>query len=473
MKGSPIWQYSDATPDNIHDALQNQRIVIGSTNAEQKVNVDDITKLNPRDPAEPGNTQSNVLCARDTADGDCFEPELIGGTGMQCPPNTVARAIGSRGLTCVPIAVSCVGNPSGDFITGFNPDGSPRCSNVVRPVVCNSTNRTLCGVSRRLPPSGPTAPHNSSYTLTAGVSFSQTWQCNNGTWNRTSQSGVCNCTPGSTTTSSACGTGFTGTQTTTTTTVCPAGTTTTTTNRSACVCAAYNETGTRNCTAPWSGVQTRTRAYACVAGAPTPGPWSAWGPACTCPAQPPQTTAAACPTNYSGTATQTRTLNTTTCTWGAPVVDQSGCFCDNSRRETRTIGCTAPQTGTINQERALLCPSGNWGPWTDVTASCSCVDRYIYRAGPACPPGQTGAITERRLVTCTGANIPGNNWQQDTNTCVLPPQYYWKPFGTVTGSTRGNPRPKEDDSCTNPGGVTSCYVAVGAGTFDRYNCRCE
>lgn len=460
LVAQPIFKISDTDPDNIHDVLTADKILtVGLLRGEN-------AKLNVTGNLRTVDTQSVELCQGGVSN-QCFEPYLIGGTGMHCPNGEFARAIGDNRFTCdddLP-PVDCV-NKGGRFIIGIDSNGEAICGDIGRS--CAATSRTLCGVSRPL----PTTQSGRSVTLTGGSSYTEVWTCNDGTWSRTSSSGVCNCTPSSRTTTSGCGTGYNGTQTTTTTTVCPSGQTTTTTNRSQCTCTGYTETGTRNCPAPQTGTQTRTRPWTCVNNTPTAGTWSGWAPPCACPAQAPQTESVSCPPNQDGTATRTRTLNTSNCTWGAWSYDYSRCSC-NTRTETRTPQCAAPETGTYTEQRTLQCPSATWGNWTVTSRNCTCNNQYITRPGPNCPPGQVGSITERRYVDCRGNNIPGYNWEQASNTCALPPTYAWKTFGTSTGSTNGNPRPRADDSCTNPGAVGSCYVTVAAGISDRYNCRCE
>lgn len=468
---NPIWRISDADRDDVHDVLPDadRLITIGDAVPEQEVNVDDVTRVSPN-PDQQGLAQTNALCAENSADGDCFDPSLIGGEEgtNQCEEDEVGRGVGSSRFRCGPLSEAVVACPEGGprFIVGFDSSGLPICGNIDVPDDCGSRSVNMCGLSLILNP----ARHGATQTLTAGASRSQLWRCDDGRWRSSPATGVCTCTPSVTVTNPACGPGFTGTATQTVTTVCPSGETTTTVDRAECVCVGRTETQTRECPAPREGTQTRARDFACNAsGALTPGAWGEWGPECACPAQEPETRDVACPGNLTGTATETRTLDTASCSWSAWVRDDSGCSCA-TRTETRDIGCTAPLTGTIRQQRTLQCPDATWGGWADVSENCSCNDSFETRERE-CPTGLIGIRTERRPVDCNGT--PRGGWEQASSTCTSPPVYRWSIFGNSTGTsaTRG---PREGDECDNPGAVGTCSVpGAGAGQFFRYPCRCQ
>lgn len=467
---NPIWRISDGSRDNVHDVLPDsaRRITIGNvTAAEQHVNVDDITRVSDGPAPQNGRSITSALCAENDADGDCFDPSLIAGSGTnQCAEGFGVSGVGDSAVRCRELIVDCTGQ-SGRFITGFDSNGYPICSDIHVPVECPQQTVELCGLSLIL----NQAPHNATQTLNAGASREQLWRCNDGTWNMQSESGVCSCTPSETVTTDACGEGYEGNTTTTVTTVCPSGETTTVTDRAACVCAPGTESQTIACEWPRTGTRTRTRTFICNAGGGSENWWSPWDEsACVCPPQDPQTENTSCPGNLTGTATRTRTHNTTSCSWNAWSYDYSSCACEE-RTGTRNRACTAPLTGTVPQQRTLTCPSATWGGWTDTgPGNCTCNNRYGAPVVTECPSGLLGQITTRQLQDCHGNSVGAP--ETVTNTCVSPPTYSWEIIGNSTGL--GPERPRRGDPCTTSGANGFCSDgSAGGGQYIRYQCRCQ
>lgn len=481
---APLWRYSESAGNDgdVHDLLNPvDKVTFGVTTETQKVNIGGNLKATPTDPSLDGKILMNNVCGRD-ANTDCFSPELVAGTGMHCTDTAtqIAVGVGGRNVQCIDeddVVINCEGT-GGTVITGFDPvTGEVQCGNL--PQSCAVTTKTLCSQLRSLPPIGDPAPavHNTSVTLTAGASFTQVWRCSDGAWVKDSETGVCNCTPGSVVTHPGCGAGYSGTVTRTVTTTCPAGTTTTTEDRSACVCTGQSQTATQTCPAPFNPTtQTRTRTRACVGNILQPwGAYGPWAPPCTCSALPPQTESVACPPNLTGSASRTRTLNTTNCTWNPWTYDYSGCSCDPSRTQPATQACPSGETGIINGTRTLQCPSATWGPFVETGRTCACTNRYIYRPGPSCPAGQTGSITERKYVDCHGNDVTGYDWEQDTNSCQIPPICKWASIpATTQGGTFPSPGgPEPNDVCACGSANRTCGTPLGPSIYQRMQCKCE
>lgn len=464
---TPIWKISEigGSGDNAHDLLDpNESVVLGSAAGTEKLRTQGDVR-----------TDTEIQSAEICTDTDCFPSRLIGGSGMSCDtPGELVVGVRYGNVVCAPPGEIACADPT-QFIQRFDDRGMPVCGTFASNIFCPAATRTICpGEVRNLLRS----PVNTIVTLTAGVSRSRQYRCdrigttNNGAWvNVGPFTGVCTCTPSSNTVNNgagSCGLGYGGATTTTTTTVCPSGTTTSTTSRAACVCQPGTQTQTGTCPSPRTGTgATQTRPITCVGGAPVFGPWTTTVPAnCVCNPRAPQTEALSCPANTTGTASRTRTWDTSTCNWG-PWVNTDNCICTETT-QTRTRACASPLTGTINESRTYSCDSSNWGAWTEVSNDCRCVSRTETRSA-SCPPGQVGTVTESRTVDCNGA--PETAWAQTSSTCAPPLVCSWTASTTLSPTNSG---PIAGSSGCTCGDVGNCRVRIGPGTFQGYqNCRCE
>lgn len=121
-----------------------------------------------------------------------------------------------------------------------------------------------------------------------------------------------------------------------------------------------------------------------------------------------------CPAGFTGTWTETSTLDCVSGTWSAytPTTPPPGaCTCQPQADRTEVLPCpaglTANPTG-ITQKNSWTCPGGTWTGWTTVSNDCTCVPQTNTWT-TACPVGQIPnpvGITDRQKFTCPGG--PGN-----------------------------------------------------------------
>lgn len=392
-----------------------------------------------------GKFMVNELC--NAMSDECFKPELVAGKfvdpakgntrtgGMRCPGDDT---IGGTGNFMVgiedgqPICDSAVTSecPLGSILIGVNDDGTLNCK-TPDPLPCDGFSVSMCNTIVSV----PGGAHGSTYTARAGASQERIYRCQSGSWVIESDvQGVCNCTPGTvSTTTGACGAGSIGTVTTTVTRTCPDGTLTTTDNAgAACVCSPDQRNGTRPC-----------------------------------------------PAGYTGSVP---TVSTNTCpgnVWG-PYVDVPGginnCTCRNN--ETRTTSCPSGLTGGGTVEnRTVTCTSGGgatYGPWTQVSYDCTCNPRTVQEPFP-CPAGQTGSIIRSRSLQC-----PGGTWTPWT---TIPGGYQCEPIPPVVCNWQKNSNEttpsdfavgKNMQSGCACGESGQCFSRVGKGKYINYtSCSCN
>jgi prepilin-type N-terminal cleavage/methylation domain-containing protein len=443
----PLWQMSTAQPFAIHQK-PNGAVGIGMTPSALNPAIvqvqSDVRVTNQVDAGGvpiPGTGEFRVgnICSQDGS--GCFPTSKIAGPvpsvdvndGLECPmddPDGTGQfmvGVNNGRPDCRDqLTAEC---PSGQLMTGINPDGSLRCS--ARPCAASSVNE--CSVSNAL----PAAAHGAWYQVNTGASRSRWFLCNDGSWvGQGSWAGSCTCTPGViSTVTTACGTGWTGNQTTTTTRVCPAGTTTTTTNRSGCVCDPIYQNGTRACPPGHSGIiQTRRN-------------WI-------------------CPTGY----------------WGSyyDLAGGNSCSCTNST-ETRTVPCGTGLTGNIPQSRTVTCTvtGVTYGTWTNTqppSAVCTCNPQTETRYDP-CPAGYSGSIQMQRTFTCSSGYA--GSWGGWTpvaggNTCApIPPvTCNWNSSTLGQGPYSFPKGVSMEDPCTC-GQTDECYYKSGDEYTHYGTCTCE
>lgn len=132
---SSSWQTSDVNPDNIMTSPAYNAIGIGEESPQANIDVDGNILLDNDIPtAQPGLLRADRICNTTTGAGanDCFDPHLIGGTGMGCTlPGQVMIGIANGAPICEYASMQGVNPgtcPSGEFITGFDASGDIICA---------------------------------------------------------------------------------------------------------------------------------------------------------------------------------------------------------------------------------------------------------------------------------------------------------------------------------------------------------
>lgn len=483
-----LWKYSEepGNEENVHDLLQDGEVLeIGAPAPvtdldllqDLKVNVGGDAKATEKVSAEN-------LCGADNT--ECTQAYRIGGTGMNCDnAGEAGVGVALNDIVCgakTTLVASC---PSGEFMTGIDGSGKPLCQGISKPQPCAATTKKLCGVNKPLNES----PKDTAVTLTAGASFTQVWTCQgnkNPQWKKTSESGVCTCTASTVQEGNIpCGQGFGNTVfNRTTTTVCPSGQTTVNdTAAQTCVCTPFVENGTTNCPGNFTGQIPRTRPWTCLSNKPKPGTWTNTpGNFCTCNLPADDVKENACPNLQDGVIKTTRTLNATTCTYGAPTVTNM-CTCTERAPQQKNVGCPAPTTGIYQQQRSFQCPAGTWSAYTDLPNSketnCKCIAQIQTRDVNSCTAPYTGGHKEERTVDCNGNPVSGTagQWQMvGTQQCTPPPPVkVCKLTATSSavgpaGSSPNQPRVKSDCACGSANVI--CYTNVGLNVYQGYDCSC-
>jgi len=124
------WKTSEIDPDNIRTSVA-QLVGIGDETPDAVIDVaGNIRVGNPGGVLGEGDLMTDVVCNQDT--DDCFDPQLIGGTGMSCP-NLGQSMVGIANSSpeCDFTAMQGVNPgtcPSGQFIVGFNGSGDIICA---------------------------------------------------------------------------------------------------------------------------------------------------------------------------------------------------------------------------------------------------------------------------------------------------------------------------------------------------------
>ncbi len=381
------------------------------------------------------------LC--DQIGGDCWMPELIGGAladggGMKCPPGFFMTGISGGAPICDDeVEIKC---DPGQIMTGLNPDGTIRCS--TPPVICNPTNRVICGVTQAL----PSATNGNRHTLTAGASRRERYRCQpNGLWTTYPEwiRGVCTCDPTQTTTgTTGCGTGFTGTRPYTRTRQCPSG------HWSGRV---YDNSFDTDCTCtPYK----RYRNLACPAG------------------------------NTNG---RIRQVNNYNCVgnrhvpsgWVDTAVQPDPCRCEEKDTVQSNLACPGGLDGTYSRSNHRSCPYfGSWDGWVYDYSGCTCNASKTRTRVVACPnPDEIGSVTEQDTYTCTGAHSGhwDNNWTVLSTDCEVPPPTVcvWNPIGTPVQVVTQPSVPRAGKECTCGSPKAGCFE-YGDPNFLKYNmCECK
>ncbi|MBL1147017.1 MAG: type II secretion system protein [Pseudomonadota bacterium] len=128
------WQTSDVNPDNILTNPAYNAIGIGEESPQANIDVAGNILLDDDAGTQTGRLRTDQLCNTTTGfgAGDCFDPHLIGGTGMGCTlPGQVMVGIANGAPICQYAAMQGVNPgtcPSGEFITGFNASGDIICA---------------------------------------------------------------------------------------------------------------------------------------------------------------------------------------------------------------------------------------------------------------------------------------------------------------------------------------------------------
>ena len=457
----PLWKLSEVSSiDDAHNIRPEKIITIGVDN-------DGTQQLNVGGDVRASDTIIADRACERGGDADCFLPQDLDKTGMECDDrdNEAAFGTGHRDMRCSPPPYNCA---SGEFMIGIDANGTPICDVRTVPVTCPSRTVNLCDPPIRQALTLQPRAAVSNVTLgPVGASYRETWQCrSNGTWRKTGDSGVCVCTESSNTVnngSGSCGAGYNGGTTTTTTTVCPSGQTTSTTNRAACVCAPSTTTNTLACPSPYTGTITRTTTTTCNNNTPSSQVTETRN--CVCQPRDPETRTSDCPANFAGNVTETRTWNTQSCAWNQWAETSSNCTC-TPNTATRNFECSNGQTGRVYQARSVQCPSGNWSPWTETSNTCQCLDRPDTRTVD-CALNQVGSITETRTLECNGT--PKTPWTVSSNTCQ-PRVCTWRK-GSPSNGTIG---PSVGTNCECGAANRACREDIGDGLYQGYNsCSCQ
>ncbi|MGZ9097752.1 MAG: type II secretion system protein [Micavibrio sp.] len=453
---------------------------------------------------------------------DVITGNEVDGGGLKCPAGQFMVAISNNAPECVDEVYSNC--PDGEVVTGISAGGEIECDEPPTPPVpppppyvpadCPTTTKSLCSTNQTV----LTGPHDTVRTITAGVSRTQRYRCDDGTWKKQGgESGLCTCTPRTENRTLGCGTGFTGGNYQERTFSCPAGTWspwTTTPDGNTCTCVGDMQTRNIPCPPEHTGNHSEQRAFTCsstTAGAW--GPWTlventctcnertvsrtlnctggltgtytqeqsfscstlTWSPwtttvnNCTC-VEDSQTRPRSCPLGWSGGITEGRDFECPAAAWTGWAVISNTCSCTDSTQE-RTLACTGGLTGTYTQERDFTCATSSWSSWATVANNCICTPKMENRTVD-CPSGYEGEITESRSFQCPGGTWTG--WAETSRNCTeIPPVVCnWEPNGSGADQTtrRG---PRVGDQCTC-GASGPCHEVVGGGLYYNYNsCSCQ
>ncbi len=447
----PAWQLSTKTALAIHQKQLGGNVAVlkNEGDIDQKGEVGGAVRasidLESDNPDSTGKFLINELC--NAMSDECFRPELIAGKfvdpdeggartgGMRCPEDDTTGGTGAfmvgiedgRPICDNAVTSEC---PLGAILVGVNDDGTLNCKNP-DPLPCDGFSVSMCDTIVSV----PGGAHGSTYTAQAGASQQRVYRCNSGSWVIESDvQGVCNCTPGPvSTTTGACGVGYTGTVTTTVTRTCPDGTLETTDNfGAACACAAGERYGTRPCPEGYTGSIPTVSTHSCPSGA-----WSTY-------------------------------------------VDVPGginsCTCRNS--ETKTTSCKEGLTGTgLVERRTVTCTPGggvSYGEWEEISYDCTCTPRTVTNPYP-CPLGQIGSIMKSQTLQC-----PSGEWTDPVlapggNTCepIPPVVCNWEKTSSGTGPADWGVGKNSASGCTC-GETGPCFARVGDGKFLNYAaCSCN
>lgn len=512
----PLWKVADTSGFHIRDLVDAEaggKIGIGLMNPQSTVDVAGEVRAN----------EGNVLAAEvcDLDGSKCIPVSDFGSESdkFKCPAGTYGRAFGDQmnGKYIKCVANIEPGCPTGKMMVGVLANGEPDCRAIV---TCPEQGDTLCSSTAAV--QSYTIPSKVEGTLwsspVVGVSRQRNYECNNGSWQTTSTTGLCTCTAVDEYISTACNAwqgygNWTGTITRHHTITCPDGVED---NQytGTCVCEPTSQTQTVSCPSGLTGNRIRQRDWICTA--PDSGYWTAWTIVqdnCGCnPAT--QTQSLSCGTGYTGSIEQHRDRQCPAGTWGSWITDSNTCTCTGAT-QNRTIGCTSPLTGTIQQHRDFNCGTNSWGSWITDADNCTCDNPTQTRTKSCTGQNEAGEITEQRTYNCATSNW--GPWTQVSTTCTCQPvtenrvvgctsplvgskteqrqwncattswgpwqvvidncgavAYSWVSKTAATGPFGGPLSVQQGASCTNPGATSACSSPAGGGQYWHYTqCQCE
>lgn len=133
---------SEDNDENTPDAADPAMAVRGTSGDSTNILVQD------------GVVRANELCNDGAA---CFEPHLVGGSGMRCAPGEYLYAIANGGLLCSPeVYFTCPVDSQGrqQYFRGFDGAGRLICSEPPGEPCGPTTRSTFCGDTRNIPAAG-------------------------------------------------------------------------------------------------------------------------------------------------------------------------------------------------------------------------------------------------------------------------------------------------------------------------------
>lgn len=375
--------------------------------------------------------------------GECFPAEVIAGKaadssgGMYCPSGEFMIGIANSQPICTDdITVYCAG---GDFITGFNEDGTLLCASGA----CEPFSTDVCGT----PESLPLGKEGQSFTFEGGVDLVKTYTCTSTGWDLV-QNGACDCL-----------------------------TDTETNDITDCTLLGLGWSGT--------GTVTRTREYLCPQREWTP--WEVNGATnpCTC-TDTADTKTGTCPTGYTGDVFFERNL---TCdpnidgdysdaVWSDWSEYDNTCTCED-KVVPRTLDCPAGFAGAgIFQENTFSCATSppSWSGYKEVGRDCTCdpTTEPQEDANGDCPPGMTGTAYRERVWDCSIEDW-GPWVTTDTSGCYVPPVTIcaWSASGAGNAHTSPISAARVGDPCSC-GATGPCYDYITKDSYNNFNkCQCD
>jgi len=466
---TPLWRIANENGDitDLVDVGSGGRVAIGNNSPSRTLHVQGIVQV-----TENNNLEAFSLCntSNNPSLDDCFMANLIGGDEpvMECPPGQVLSSISNGSVQCI-TPTGDVPCPEGEYMTGVNPDGTPKCTGVSG---CPQITVQMCQIdgvyeTAVIPP----GLNGDTYdTIVSGISFRRHKRCNGSSWvdRNPATSGICSCTPVESSTNVSChssgvmpGSGtvgnagatrcdlsgcWTGMATRPFTRTCPDGTETTgALDNSGCTCVPYTTSRTRNCAQlghpegwQYTGAAPRQESHWTCTGAQS-GVWSGW------------TLVEGTDTCACAEKTNTRTL---TCRQ----------YYDSLGQEGRGY------TGTgVPQTQYVTCPGPVTGPWTnDGPINCTCNSAYFISGEDSCTPPKVGSITWRRYMDCATGQLGPKEIVDEL--CSVP-LYRWTQNGQQIPGGGALPH-KLGVECTTVNATSTCSIPQGS-DYAHYPCRCQ
>jgi len=378
--------------------------------------------------ASQTNTSTTVSCqAYNIVDKSSIVPCDAGYTGVKfktitktCPSGTVTNSSDYNTSGCIPNS-SIVQNPNTTrAVVNCNADANTSCASI--------PNAAGCPIGEHWTLLGTGTAHCVLDDPTCGVGTALTHDSKG---NPSCTPIPPTCVPSSSSSTTACGTGYTGNAVITTTTSCP--------NGSWGAPATGTSTSTAGCVA---------MPVTCVPGTNTVANSPVY-----------------CGTSTSSGTKYTATTTTTTCpsgSYGAPSTTTStsgyytsGCNVTCSPGSSRYAqSCGAGYSGTMYQVITTSCPNGSYGdPSTNSTYdSSSCVSTM-----PTCTPSSTSS--NNAPVSCGSSGSSGTMFTTTTITTTCPSGIYGSP--SVSTSTSGYNTTGCNITCTPSSSVSTSPCPAG------------